>query len=145
MKKNINLEIKDYRESFNEPHRKNPYFLYIEYGVKSFTFSNKEKAKRFLSKFKKESSLLYKELGSFIANCYSLNIRLVQIIPRSNYLSISHRLNSISERYSYILNTKFKQEVQIGREINNIYYELDSIYTDYIKFLQKTIGLDIYY
>jgi hypothetical protein len=135
MKKKINLLIKDYRDSFNEPHKKKPYFLFIEYGSQSFTFSNKDKAKRFLVQFQNESTALYKELGNFLSDCYKTNISLVHLLPRADYLSILKRLNTLTSRYSFILNTK--TEIAIGREIDLIYYELKSIYTIYLAFLSS--------
>ena len=77
MEKRIKLKINDYRDNFKEPYKKKPYYLFIEYGSESFYFSNKEKAKRFLSRFKKESTLLFKELGIYINNTSSINVNLV--------------------------------------------------------------------
>lgn len=137
MEKTIKLKIKDYRDSFHEPHKKNPYYLFIEYGEKTFAFSNKEKAKRFLSRFKKESTSYYKELGYYMARCYSLNITMVHIIPYSDYMHISKKLNLISLRFSHILNAPNSTDIAIGREINIIYYELHSVYSFLITLLSK--------
>jgi hypothetical protein len=137
MEKRISLQIKDYRDSFNEPHKKKPYYLYIEYGSQNFVFSNKSKANRFLAKFKKESTLLYMELGYHLSSCYMLNINLANILSHPQYLKIQNKLTSSSERYSKVLTGKGSLNIAIGREINNMYFELDSIYIYFRDFLGK--------
>tara|TARA_B100000809_G_scaffold75897_1_gene73585 strand:+ start:840 stop:1421 length:582 start_codon:yes stop_codon:yes gene_type:complete len=136
MKKTINLQIQDYRDSFNEPHKKEPYFLFIEYGEKRFTFSNKTKAKRFLAKFKSESTNLFKELGYYMSDCFALNISSVHILPQSDFVHISQQLGASSERFAFVLNSRYI-DISIGREINNIYYTLENVYSDFIVLLQK--------
>lgn len=137
MEKQINLKIKDYRDSFHEPHKKKPYYLFIEYGSQNFVFSNKEKAKRFLAKFKKESTLLYKELGYHLSSLHMININLAHVQHYSEYLKISNRLHHFGNRYSKVLNSSKGIDIQIGREINNAYYELDSIYLYFRDFLAR--------
>lgn len=135
MKKEINLVIKDYRDSFNEPHKKRPYYLHIEYGKKNFGFSNKEKANRFLTLFRNESTFLYKELGNHISSCFSINVSMVKAINHSDYTKISNSLNNLSLKFSNVLVSK--SDVLIGREIGILYYELEKIYNYFKAFLSK--------
>ncbi|MFT7442641.1 MAG: hypothetical protein ACI9Q3_001015, partial [Maribacter sp.] len=88
--------------------------------------------KRFLVQFQNESTALYRELGRFMSDCYQTNISLVHVIPRADFLSIMNRLNFLSTRFSFILNTE--TEIAIGREIDLIYYELKSIYALHLTF-----------
>lgn len=133
----INLEIKDYTDSFNEPHKKKPYFLYIQYGQKNFVFSNKNKANRFLSKFKKESHLLFKELGLFISDLHLLNIKLVSNMNYLQFKKNTDNLSFSSERYAKFLSNFQKTHVPIGREIDLIYYDILNQYAFFNKFLSK--------
>ena len=135
MQRKINLSIKDSRDSFNG-HRKKPYFLFIEYGSKNFVFSNKDKANRFLTKFKNGATSIFLEMGQHLSFLYSININLATIQNYSSYLKNSNGLDVISKRYSFVLTNKY-QDIAIGREVNNFYYELDSQYIYYRDFLQQ--------
>jgi hypothetical protein len=126
MKKGINLKIKDYRDSFNEPHKKKPYYLFIEYGSQTFVFSNKKLAERWLVKFKKESTELYKELGTYILKLYELNIKLVSQLNFVSFKKNIAILDYCLERYSKVLNGNSVYEIQIGREINSTYYQIEN-------------------
>lgn len=137
MKKNINIVLKDYRDSFHEPHKKKPYYLFIQNGEKCFYFSNKVKANRFLSSFKKQSTLLYKELNNHLKNSYAYLLDLCQILDFAKYQSICNELNFLSLRYAKTLKIKNADSICIGREIDIIYYQLDDFYIYFKKVLQK--------
>lgn len=136
MQRNINLKISDYRDSFNEPHKKKPYYLFIEYGSKNFVFSNKDKANRFLTKFKKESTSIYLELGQHLNFLYTTNINCVHVLNHRKYLKNTSDLNNISNRFSFVLTNKIT-EISIGREVNNFYYSIDSLYIEFRDLLSK--------
>ena len=80
MRKKINLSIKDYREFFNEPQKKEPYFLMIDFGENYFYFSNRKKAVQFLTKFQNTISKLLHELVSHSENLLSLNLKITPSI-----------------------------------------------------------------
>lgn len=122
MERKISLEIKDYRDSFNEPHKKKPYYLFVEFGEKRFVFSNKKTANRFLSMFKNESTDLYCELGVYLGKLFYYNITLVQKVSFLTYKKNLENLEHYAVRYSYVINSK--NEIIIGREILNLYYFL---------------------
>lgn len=135
MQRKINLKIKDIRDSF-AGHKKKPYYLFIQYGSKNFVFSNKDKAKRFLTKFKNEATSIFLEMGNHLSFLYTVNINLANTQNHLNYIKNSNGLDSISKRYSFVLTNKY-QDISIGREVNNFYYELDSQYIYYRDFLIK--------
>ena len=122
LKRKINLEIKDYRDSFNEPHKKKPYYLFVEFGERKFVFSNKKTANRFLSMFKNESTELFCELGQHLEKLFYYNISLVQKIDFLIYKKNLENLKDYALRYSYVLHSK--NDIVIGREILNLYYSL---------------------
>lgn len=122
MKRKIKLEIKDYRDSFDEPHKKKPYFLYVQSGGHSFYFSNKKKAQRWLSKFTTEATELYREIGSYLIRLYELNILCVDFISLVNFQKKRQEIELYTERYWRVLRGfTMGQSVQIGRELNIMY------------------------
>lgn len=136
MEKRINLKIKDYRDSFDEPHIKKPYYLYIEYGSERFYFSNKNKADRFLSKFNYESTNLFKELSIYIEKSFYYNLQLCPILDKPKFTDLKNQIDHIIVRYHFVL-TNSTQSIQIGREINNIYFQLENLFQFFKQFLQK--------
>lgn len=72
-RKLLNIKLKDYRHTFNEPHKKKPYYLYVEWGNRNFYFSNKRKAERFLKKFQKESTDIHRELNIMLFETFKIN------------------------------------------------------------------------
>lgn len=122
MERKINLEIRDYRDSFNEPHKKKPYYLFVEFGDRRFAFSNKKTANRFLSMFQNEATDLFCELGTHLGRLFYYNISLVQKIDYIKYKKNLENLEHFALRYSYVINSK--NDIIIGREILNLYYSL---------------------
>lgn len=137
MEKKINLKLSDYRDFFNEPHKKKPYYLFIEYGSKQFAFSNKKNADKWLVKFKKESTELYKELGGYLINFHEFQIKLISILEYSKFKNSLSSIQFATDRYFKVLNGVLIEDINIGREINNLYYLLENQFTLIKKVLQK--------
>ncbi|WP_422091315.1 hypothetical protein [Tenacibaculum ovolyticum] len=121
MKNKINLNIKDYRDSFHEPNKKKPYFLTVNSNGERFYFSNKKKAERWLSKFSSESAELYKELGAYLSKLYELNISCVDVISFVSYQNKRVDIDWYAERYWRVLNGYTGGlSVEIGSEIGSL-------------------------
>jgi len=117
----INLSIKDYRDYCHEPHKKKPYFLTVNSNGERFYFSNKKKAERWLSKFTKESTDLYKELGSYLSTLYELNLSCVDIISFVNFQKQRQDIDWYCERYWRVLRGYTSGiSVEIGTELNRL-------------------------
>ena len=123
MKNNFELELKDYRDSFNEPHKKKPYYLYVGSGNRNFYFSNKFKAERWLTKFKKSSSELYRELNYMLFDLFKLSATLIEI---TDYATVMRLQKSIQWHYDHYhkIYVNLVRGVEVGRELKNVYHEL---------------------
>lgn len=127
----IQLKIKDYRDSFNEPHKKNPYFLYVDHGEYNFSFSNKKKANLFLTKFKKQCTSTYRELGSHLTYVQKYNLDLVHLVGHCSFMKINENLSFTLERYSKVINNVLISSLYIRNEVYNLY---QIIYSNYLHF-----------
>lgn len=138
MKKNINLKIKDSRVLFRNVKTSEKYYLYIEYGSKCFYFSNKKKAERFLTKFKKEATELYDELSSYISKLYELSILAIPIADQVKLKKFRKSLDSLLDRYHNVKIGLIMGDINIGREINNLYEAISIQYEFYRKTLRTS-------
>ena len=136
MQKRINLTIKGTKNT-PEKYQKKPYTLFIAYGEEYFYFSNKKKAERWLVSFKKETSLLYSELGTHLANIYTYHIKLAYLISLPDNFHFLNDISFYTKRYSKVTNNFNMRDIQIGTEIYNIYNVVTDYYDFYRKLLQK--------
>ena len=134
MKKKIKLNIQDERKSFGYLHQSKPYFLFLEYGEKRFYFSNKQIAKKWLVQFEIKLTDLLKELVSHFVNLIQLNISLTEYFEPNELSTKRDIINHLLARYG---NLYLTSDVAIGREINNIYFEILDQYKFYIFFLRN--------
>ncbi|WGH76130.1 hypothetical protein P8625_02890 [Tenacibaculum tangerinum] len=134
----INFSIKDYRDYCHEPHKKKPYFLTVNSNGERFYFSNKKKAERWLSKFSKESTELYKELGSYLSSLYELNISCVDIISFVNFQKKRNDIDYYCERYWRVLRGYTSGiAVEIGTELYKLFNFIQSQQEFYRKLLRS--------
>ena len=129
--KTINLTLQDYRDSFNEPLKKSPYYLVLEYGEKTFYFSNKKKANRWLVQFKNESTALYSEMGLHLTQVQTYNVQLLDIIGYGSFNTMKNDLDYYLTRYAKVKTNTLITEIAIGRELNNLYQTILSHYIFY--------------
>lgn len=142
MQKKINLEIKDLRKSFGKKNQKEPYYLFIEYGTKSFYFSNEKKAKKWLVQFENLSRDFIRELMFHVPNLHENNIILIPFLDLPKLTTLQNELNFIQKRYWILFN---RQDLSIGKEINNIYYHIESQYKFYKSFYRKNNRFNFQY
>jgi hypothetical protein len=133
LRNKIKLEIKDTRLSYSSK-KSTPYILFIEYGENSFYFTNEKKAKKWLCNFERVATNLLKELLSHLPNLYQNNIVLTPYLEYSTLRNFTSSLFEIQKRYYHLFH---RTDVRIGREINNIYYEIEEQYQFYRGFYQK--------
>lgn len=134
MRKKINLHIKDKRNSFGGD-IKRPYFLFIEMGEKQFVFSNKVKAKKWLVTFENNLNTLTQELILNVPKLYNYNTLLSLNMDFPKQKSMREYLDYVMQRYWKIYNSN--HIISIGKEINTIYYEIESQMEFYKKLLGK--------
>jgi hypothetical protein len=142
MQKKIKLEIKDLRKSFGDLHQKEPYFLFIEYGTKSFYFSNEKKAKKWLVKFENIATDFIKELMQHVPSLQENNLILTTYLDFPKITNLQNDLNFILKRYWLLFNRK---DLSIAREINNIYYQIVEQYEFYRNFYRKNNRFNFQY
>ncbi len=135
-RKNIKLELKDYRDSFNEPNKKKPYYLYVEWGNRNFYFSNKKKAERWLAKFKKESTELYREVSFMLFDMFKINLSMCELLSFPNAVSLRDSLIWHATNFNK-LNLGVGSNIEIGRELKAVYNELLNHLSVYRKALRK--------
>jgi hypothetical protein len=133
MKVKIKLELKDTRLSYRSK-KETPYCLFIEYGSESFYFSNEKKAKKWLCDFEKAATELLKELVTHLHLLFENNVLLTPYLDFPSLQNHASNLIEIQKRYYYLFNRK---DLSVGREINNIYSEIENQYQFYRKFYQK--------
>jgi hypothetical protein len=142
MQKRIKLEIKDLRKSFGYMNQKEPYFLFIEYGTKSFYFSNEKKAKKWLTEFETLSTDFIREL-MYHSPCLRENtIILTPYLGISKLEKLQGDLNFIEKRYWTLFNNN---EISIGREINLMYDTIESQYSFYKGFFRTNNRFNFQY
>lgn len=119
-RKNIELKLKDYRKSFNEPHMKKPYYLYVEWGNRNFCFSNKRKAERWLKKFEKEVTQLYRELNIMLFDLFKINCVISDLLDskkakdfREDIIWYANKFNKVSIGICYT-------DFEVGTELRSI-------------------------
>ena len=133
MRKKIKLHIKDKRESFGG-NIKRPYFLFLEMGEKQFVFSNKVKAKKWLVTFENDLNTLTQELILNIPKLYNYNTLLSLNIDFPKQRNMRENLNYSMECYWRIYNSNYI--TSIGKEVNNIYIEIE----EQMEFYKKVLG-----
>ena len=133
MRKKINLHIKDKRKSFGGD-IKRPYFLFIEMGEKQFVFSNKVKAKKWLVSFENNLNTLTQELILNVPKLYNYNTLLSLNMDFPKQKRLRENLDGVMERYWRIYNTD--HVTAIGREVNNMSYEI----LEQMEFYKKLLG-----
>ena len=120
MEKLLNIKITHFSESFRTTKR-DPYYLVVQYRKDYFYFSNKKESERWLSKFKKEATSLYKELGIYLAKVYTYQIQLVTITDFAKYQKAINDLSFYNIRYSKLLKTDLCGTINVGREVDLMY------------------------
>jgi hypothetical protein len=133
VRKKIKLHIKDKRDSFGGD-IKRPYFLFIEMGEKSFVFSNKVKAKKWLVTFENNLNTLTQELIQYFPKLYHYNVCLSLSISFSEQKRMRDSLDFWMERYWKLYNTS--QDFSVGREINGMH----AIISEQMLFYKKALG-----
>jgi hypothetical protein len=134
VRKKIKLHIKDKRESFGGD-IKRPYYLFIEMGEKSFVFSNKVKAKKWLVTFENNLNTLTQELIQYFPKLYNYNVCLSLNIGYPEQKRMRNSLDFWMERYYKLYNSN--QGFSIGREVNGIHSEISQQLLFYKKVLGK--------
>lgn len=138
-KTGLNLSIKDYRLFLNDSdHMKEPYFLLIELGGNVFTFSNKKKAQRWLSTFKRQSLDLYVELGLFLPKIYEIQLSTIKFNDHSTFEKNMNELNYYTIRHSKIQKGILLGDIHIGKEV----YNLHSLIIDQLIYLKKILQVN---
>ena len=120
MEKLLNIKITHFSESFNSTKRE-PYYLVVQYRKDYFYFTSKKDSNRWLAKFKKEATSLYKELGVYLSKVYSYQIQLVTITDFANYQKTINDLSFYNIRFSKLLKTDLCGTINIGREVDLLY------------------------
>ena len=120
MEKLLNIKITHFSESFNST-KDLPYYLVVQYRKDYFYFSNKKDSERWLAKFKKESTSLYKELGFYLSKVYAYQIQLVAITEFSEYQKTINDLTFYNTRYAKLLRTDLCGKINVGREVDLLY------------------------
>jgi hypothetical protein len=133
VRKKIKLHIKDKRESFGG-NIKRPYFLFLEMGEKQFVFSNKVKAKKWLVTFENDLNTLTQELILNIPKLYSYNTLLSLNMDFPKQRNMRENLNYSMECYWRIYNSNYV--TSIGKEVSNIYFEIE----EQMEFYKKVLG-----
>ena len=133
MRKKIRLHIKDRRESFGG-NIKRPYFLFLEMGEKQFVFSNKVKAQKWLVTFENNLNTLIQELILNIPKLYSYNTLLSLNMDFPKQRNMRENLNYSMECYWRIYNSNYV--TTIGKEVSNIYFEIE----EQMEFYKKVLG-----
>jgi hypothetical protein len=133
VRKKIKLHIKDKRESFGG-NIKRPYFLFLEMGEKQFVFSNKVKAQKWLVTFENNLNTLIQELILNIPKLYNYNTLLSLNMDFPKQRNMRENLNYSMECYWRIYNSNYV--TAIGKEVNNIYYEIE----EQLEFYKKLLG-----
>jgi hypothetical protein len=133
MQKKIKLEIKDLRDSFGHKNQKEPYYLFIEYGSKSFYFSNEKKAKKWLTQFETLATDFIRELMYHAPSLHENNIILTPYLDLPKLMKLQNELNFIEKRYWILFNN---DDISIGREINLLYHHIELQYEFYKDFFR---------
>lgn len=136
MEKLLNIKITHFSEHF-EFTQKKPYYMIVEYRKDYFYFQNKRESQRWLSKFKKESTALYKELGIYLVKVYSYHIQLVSIIDFNKYEKGIHDLAYYNIRYSKLLKTDLLGKINVGSEVDKLYDTIFFYFQEYKDITQK--------
>jgi hypothetical protein len=120
LEKLLNIKVTHFSESFDETQKK-PYYMIVEYRKDYFYFQNKRESERWLAKFKKESTALYKELGIYLSKVYSYHIQLVTILDFAEYQKGVHDLTFYNIRYAKLLKTDLLGTINLGSEVDKLY------------------------
>jgi hypothetical protein len=105
-------------------------------GEKQFVFSNKVKAKKWLVTFENNLNTLTQELILNIPKLYNYNTLLSLNMDFSKQKNMRGDLDYSMERYWRIYNSNYV--TSIGKEVNNIYYEIENQMEFYKKLLGKS-------
>jgi hypothetical protein len=133
VRKKIKLHINDKRKSFGGD-IKRPYYLFIEMGEKQFVFSNKVKAKKWLVTFENKLNSLLGELILNVPKLYNHNIQLSLHMSLPQQTKLRGELDFVMERYWLLYNSNHL--TSIGREINNIFFQIN----EQMEFYKKLLG-----
>lgn len=136
MEKLLNIKATHFSESFGST-KKKPYYLVVEYRKDYFYFSNKKESVRWMAKFKKESTSLYKELGFYLSKVYSYHIQLVTIIDFPTYQKGVNDLSFYNIRYSKLLKTDLLGQINVGSEVDKLYETVLHYLLDYKNLTNK--------
>ena len=137
MEKLLNIKINHFSDSFDST-QKDPYYMVVEYRKEYFYFKNKKESQRWLAKFKKESTALYKELGIYLAKVYAYHIQLVTIIDHSEYQKGILDLSFYNIRYSKLLKTDLAGTINLGSEVEKLYQTIVFYLTEYKDVTKKS-------
>jgi hypothetical protein len=133
VRKKIKLHIKDKRNSF-DGNIKRPYYLFLEMGEKQFVFSNKVKANKWLVTFENKLNTLAQELILNVPKLYNYNVQLSLHMSYPEQKKMREDLDFVMERYWQLYNSN--NLTSIGREINNIFCQIN----EQMEFYKKLLG-----
>jgi hypothetical protein len=133
VRKKIKLHIKDKRNSF-DGNIKRPYYLFLEMGEKQFVFSNKVKANKWLVTFENKLNTLAQELILNVPKLYNYNVQLSLHMSYPEQKKMREDLDFVMQRYWQLYNSN--NLTSIGREINNIFCQIN----EQMEFYKKLLG-----
>jgi hypothetical protein len=133
VRKKIKLHIKDKRNSF-DGNIKRPYYLFLQMGEKQFVFSNKVKANKWLVTFENKLNTLAQELILNVPKLYNYNVQLSLHMSYPEQKKMREDLDFVMERYWQLYNSN--NLTSIGREINNIFCQIN----EQMEFYKKLLG-----
>lgn len=134
MRKKIKLHIQDKRNSFGG-NIKRPYYLFLQMGEKQFVFSNKVKANKWLVTFENKLNSLAQELILNVPKLYNYNVQLSLHMSYPEQKKKREDIDFVMQRYWLLYNSN--NLTSIGREINNIFHQIESQMEFYKKLLGK--------
>lgn len=135
-RKNIELKLKDHRHSFDEPHMKKPYYLYVEWGNRNFYFSNKRKAERWLKKFEKEATELYREVNIMLFEMFKINCVLCDYLHPKTARELREDIIWYADKFNKV-SLGFNYQMEIGTELRRIMNSLMRHLSYYRKVLRR--------
>jgi hypothetical protein len=133
VRKKIKLHIQDKRNSFGG-NIKRPYYLFLQMGEKQFVFSNKVKANKWLVTFENKLNTLAQELILNVPKLYNYNVQLSLHMSYPEQKKMREDLDFVMQRYWQLYNSN--NLTSIGREINNIFCQIN----EQMEFYKKLLG-----
>lgn len=138
MKRKIYLHLTDYRDSFNEPHKKKPYYLFVSFSEDiCIYFSNKRQAKKWLVSFENKVTEYYYELLEHCSNVATLNCVLTPYLKRGDLKKARDSTDFYLDRTHSLFFSSSYIKYEIGDEMFGFYQKIHNHYQFYLQFLRS--------